>query len=956
MSVDLEQFSDFFAALHEHEPFPWQRRLAEEVFNEGWPDCIDLPTASGKTACIDIAVFVLACQAGRETNARKVGRRIFFTVNRRVIVDEAFERAKKIACELMKAEQRNDAGILGQVARALRSINEEQDVHKAPPLDRTQLRGGIYRDRTWARSMTQPIVVCTTADQLGSRLLFRGYGVSDSMKPVHAALTACDSLILLDEAHVIKAFTQTLQLIERYRHPDQTSPAMRFVQMTATPAGAENRFELDEADQAHPILRARQLASKPAELVKLDKKKSVADEIVRRALAIPSDERKAIGIIVNRVRTAREIYHAIHEKHPSQAHLVIGRMRPVDRDRLQDQLRAVVGPDRKDRLDEPCFVVATQCLEVGADYDFDALITECASIDALRQRFGRLNRKGRKGSDGNPLRVQAAIVTNDASLVDDDPVYGSAMKETWAWLSRDGRTSVDFGISAFRDLWEQVDPDARQAMFVPASDAAVLLPAHLDFLCQTAPLPEPNPDVSFFIHGPQKDNAEVNVCWRADLGEDEGQWNAIISMLPPISPECMTVPLHEVRQWMKNEKPTSDADIAVATQDGVPSRDSDGQPARAVVIYRGKKEVVSTNDPSALRPGDTIVISALLDPTPTLGHVPLIDGKQQLDVAEKAYEKARRLRVVRVHEAIHPELPKELKDYATSAAEVFLRKAAIRELLGEQASGFTSGPDEIAYPNDTTGKPAGLLLRFNPLLPDENPLRLPDLPEDDGEDSSIESTAEITLDKHTKRVSDRVSAACDLLHLAHLRPALVSSADFHDFGKADIRFNAMLAGLTPFEAMERPSLLAKSGKRLLSASEYEAYRSRATLPRGFRHEMLSVQIVEHLAAGALDKTVDRNLLLHLIAAHHGHARPFAPVVIDEANDETRSIRIKCHNIEISPERRREWPDAHRLDSGIAERFWTLTRRHGWWGLAWLEAILRLADQQASAAEEKETSR
>jgi CRISPR-associated endonuclease/helicase Cas3 len=41
------------------------------------------------------------------------------------------------------------------------------------------------------------------------------------------------------------------------------------------------------------------------------------------------------------------------------------------------------------------------------------------------------------------------------------------------------------------------------------------------------------------------------------------------------------------------------------------------------------------------------------------------------------------------------------------------------------------------------------------------------------------------------------------------------------------------------------------------------------------------------------------------------------------------------------------PLAH-LSAGLANRFWSLTRRFGWWGLPYLESLLRLADQFESA--------
>lgn len=984
MSLSIEQFDEFFHAINGYAPFPWQSRLAHLVYAKGWPDCIDLPTASGKTACTDIAVFVLACQAERSNNKRTVGRRIFFTVNRRVIVDEAFIRAKKLAEALLLA----NTGIIKEVADALRTLNEDKTV----PLEIAQLRGGIFRDSAWARSLTQPIVICTTADQLGSRLLFRGYGVSDSMKPIHAALAACDSLVLLDEAHVTKAFSQTMQLLTKYQQMHTSAAPLRFVQMTATPAGEVTegkRFDLRDENWQDPLnkkLKERQDASKPAVLIKLDKKKSVVVEIVSQAVKAISDTRKAVGIIVNRVQTAREIAELIRvtttsQKIEAEVHLVIGRMRPLDRDELQSKLRKIVGPDRPTQLDKPVFIVATQCLEVGADYDFDALITECASIDALRQRFGRLNRAGRE------IEAFAAIVAGDDSIQGDDPIYGDAIKHTFNWLlSKKENSVIDFGIGAFEKLWDGVDRELRKQMLAPAPDAAVLLPAHLDALCQTAPQPEPSPEVSYFIHGPQRDNTEVSVCWRADLGDNDdtanSRWPDIVRLLPPTSLECMTVPLREVRRWMSCETkpPRDDADVPVAEVEEEKSKGVSAQDmTRRVVFWRGSKDVGTTVKASELRPGDTVVIPAECRNWNVLGFVPTpssmaylrkSDETEQdyrarcialdraIDIAELATLQSRRRVVVRIHSSI----AREVELHNLNASDLRARLVQSGTIPETWTKDRVARFERHQYPSQRVDSPnskVNEVIVFSRLVDIETlrqkAIRLAELSsaaddDNDDEDSRSESDRRVSLDSHTKHVEERANASSEFAAGSSSARLYNAAARLHDLGKADVRFQAILGGVTPYEAMAWPTLLAKSDQRKLTPSERDSVVDRARYPKGFRHEMLSLQIVDHhFDQLVTEDSIDRELLLHLISAHHGYARPFAPVVIDPGPDDLLSLEVR--GVSVTQEARLKWVPAHRLDSSVADRFWNLTRKHGWWGLAYLESILRLADQQASAAEQ-----
>jgi CRISPR-associated endonuclease/helicase Cas3 len=110
------EFVSFFRALWKYDPFPWQQRLAQMVCGGNWPSPIALPTSAGKTAAIDVAIFALACQA---PNAP---RRIFFVVDRRVVVDEAAERAQKIADMLRAARDQKESSVLRTVADALCAI------------------------------------------------------------------------------------------------------------------------------------------------------------------------------------------------------------------------------------------------------------------------------------------------------------------------------------------------------------------------------------------------------------------------------------------------------------------------------------------------------------------------------------------------------------------------------------------------------------------------------------------------------------------------------------------------------------------------------------------------------------------------------------------------------------------------------------------------------------------
>lgn len=382
------------------------------------------------------------------------------------------------------------------------------------------------------------------------------------------------------------------------------------------------------------------------------------------------------------------------------------------------------------------------------------------------------------------------------------------------------------------------------------------------------------------------------------------------------------------------------------------------------MLWRGPGEHRLLQSPGDLRPGDTLVLPVSAGGWDELGHVPHATP-ETIDVAELAFQTARHRAALRLHPALKVRLPEvpaltELLARITDEEEP-LRTGEFRQLLSQLAKQTSSSHPKLSQTCRSLADPKfGLIRETYPdgrgqVLTTRRRIdsgRVWYLPiSDEGDDGPSRTIREepVSLSDHRQHVRDEVLRVVRALPLDSLESAFSLAAEWHDQGKADERFQAMLRRTDRSDSWLLGAaglLLAKSdGVPLTSQQQLEA-RQRAELPEGFRHEMLSVQIAEKLASHQdLFTCADADLLFHLIAAHHGYARPFAPVVFDNDPPE-----VTLDGVTLSREERLRRP-AHRIDSSIPDRLWKLTRRYGWWGLAYLEAVLRLPDRQASADED-----
>ncbi len=168
-----------------------------------------------------------------------------------------------------------------------------------------------------------------------------------------------------------------------------------------------------------------------------------------------------------------------------------------------------------------------------------------------------------------------------------------------------------------------------------------------------------------------------------------------------------------------------------------------------------------------------------------------------------------------------------------------------------------------------------------------------------------------TIDAHCAEVAAaarRIGAALGLPE--HLVDALESAGRWHDRGKSRAVWQRA-AGASP-----GGPALAKSPRG----------RLRPEWLGGYRHEFGSLVDAERILGPDVPH---RDLVLHLVAAHHGWARPGFPDRAQWDPDAPSRVNERC---------------ARRA----ARRFARLQARHGPWRLAWLEALLKAADAHVSS--------
>jgi len=924
MTDDL--FGTWFAVLTGYEPMPWQRRLYQEHFSSGnLPAAVNVPTGLGKTAVMAVWLIALA-QQFQQDKQPKLPRRLVYVVDRRAVVDQSTSFA-----EMLRDKLSTDT--VADLRFSLGFGDKDQ-------LPISTLRGQFVDNREWLEHPSRPAIIVGTVDMIGSRLLFEGYGVSRKMRPYQAGFLGVDALVILDEAHLVPPFEHLLRSIatELAFRPSDGSwqkyvPPFKLIALSATGrTQSGSAVGLTEKDFKHEIVKKRLNAKKALRIMPLDGETKLEDALATQAWRLADEGRKPERVLVysdgrdvaQKAKAAVERLAKGDRKQGTpeveiETELFVGGRRVFEREDAKKRLEShgfIAG--RTVERSRPVFLFATSAGEVGVDLDANHMVCDLVAWERMVQRLGRVNRRGEPESHvanivvlvepkPKPDKKEQAALDKRAGNEELDEKEGKRVegyeKKVREWENRqkpiehlpkynDGscdaspgavwslntRTATDSDLRKI--LEEATTPEPlRPAMTRPLIDAWAMTS-----LEKHAGRPAIQPWLRGWI---EDDPPQTAIVWRRHLPvRAEGpsprkkEIEAFFEAAPPHTSEILETETFRVVKWIAE---------------------------RADKLRKRQSEQANATDAPRLYEND--VVAFALDAGGGL-RKPFT-----LEEIAKTKDKEELSRLLAGATLVLDARLGGLKDGLLDDKEDTLPRTADdgEPWLGEGVVGFRVRSIETSavVPHERNW-----LERF----------RFPSAATEDGEatrwfivekwrhDAATEEDRSAAdhpqlLDEHQSWTEERARHMAKALGLDDgFVEVLALAARLHDEGKRAARWQ---------RAFHAP----KDGVYAKTEGPID-YR----LLDGYRHELGSLLRVENDERILKLSDGHRDLVLHLIAAHHGFARP----VIGTSGCEDGPPSVLEQKV-----------------AEIALRFARLQARWGPWGLAWWEALLRAADQQAS---------
>lgn len=757
-------FTTYYSLVHGYKPFTWQEEMARYLVANEWHDAIDLPTASGKTSVIDIWFYGL-CKCVKSP-VRHVPLRLALGVDRKCLVDDAYRQAEKLRQKISQEKELRDF---------VQPLLDRFEIKE--PLVVARLRGGLDRHEknAWITTPNQPTVITTTVDQYGSRLLFRGYGVSPKMRSIHAGLLSTDILLAIDEVGIARQLRDlSREIFEKHIKTLPGIPKSRVIELSAT-GDSEDVYKFSKDD-----LAKRSEANRKVELVTVTKNGTVA-EIIECVNKLRG-KHKVIAAVCNTVRRAREVFCEIN----GTKTLMIGRVRPVERQKILKtwEEKVKVGRDREKA--EPVVVVCTQVVEVGINFDFDGMVSESAPLDCLTQRVGRVNRLG-----DYPDAEIIIVHPNE-----DDPVYGDRSEKTFKWLVEQSSKKV---IKNFSTIAKD------KSLYADTNMTPRLTAQMIGILAHT--FPSVDIDINGYLHGvtstPQN---EVSVVWRREITEEmlsrdpctAQRW---IDLMPPRNHEIVTVPLSA---FYSEEF----GDIEYQTAD------NKGRLTKPCVVFRNGK--ASVRQIRQARTGDVVILPCDAGKYDNYGWN-LGSNAPVRDVYHRCGKSGGILCLhpIRIPDFLGDEV---LEDFKLIDTEV---KRLLNVCHGEiyKLLAMAADKQNFGYVPEVTPDKQGVVLRIYQR-------------HKKGKRQDLFDHMNLVGD-YAARYARAVGLPKDYVDILRF------AGEHHDLGKADPRFQQMLYFPDP---PDPGKLLAKSAH-----SHKKVFITEFGAPQGWRHELQSLEMLKEEA-------------------------------------------------------------------------------------------------------------